>query len=174
MVRDVAFNSLLKGVQGDDFTKFYIGWLQLNGTGETDFDDATKFTRVGVNVNIKDIQQEGLLVLEGKQMHLAMAEEHLGTSSIEGSRPEDSPIAQAHRFILDYKDGNRDKILKFVREICPEVAAPLWRILATLKELLPDNDDRKQVCGILQNADDFRQHCNEKVEHKQGNLFEDL
>lgn len=55
MARNAAFDALLKGVQGDDFTKFYIGWLQLNGTGETDFDDATKFTRVGVNVNIKDI-----------------------------------------------------------------------------------------------------------------------
>ena len=26
MARNAAFNALLKGVQGDDFTKFYIGW----------------------------------------------------------------------------------------------------------------------------------------------------
>lgn len=174
MARNAAFDSLLKGVQGDDFTKFYIGWLQLNGTSETDFDDATKFTRVGVNVNIKDIQQEGLLILEGKKMHIAMANEHIGGSSIEGTRPEDSPINQAHRFILLYREGDRGKILRFVRDICPDSSSPLWRLLATLKELLPANDDQKQIVGILQNADDLRQHCHEEYKPIQGNLFEGI
>ena len=174
MARNAAFDALLKGVQGDDFTKFYIGWLQLNGIGETDFDDATKFTRVGVNVNIKDIQQEGLLILEGKKMHIAMAEEHIGKSPVEGTRKEDSPINQAHRFILIYREGDRAKILRFVRDICPESSSPLWRLLATLKELLPANDDQKQIMGILQNADDLRQHCNEEFIPKQGDLFEGI
>lgn len=174
MARNAAFNALLKGVQGDDFTKFYIGWLQLNGTGETDFDDATKFTRVGVNVNIKDIQQEGLLILEGKKMHIAMADEHIGGSSVEGIRPEDSPISQAHRFILLNKEEDREKILRFVRDICPEASSPLWRLLATLKELLPANDDQKQVVSILQNAEDFRQHCHEDYKPKEGNLFDNM
>ena len=174
MARNAAFNALLKGVQGDDFTKFYIGWLQLNGTGETDFDDATKFTRVGVNVNIKDIQQEGLLILEGKKMHIAMADEHIGGSSVEGTRPEDSPISQAHRFILLNKEEDRGRILRFVRDICPEASSPLWRLLATLKELLPANDDQKQVVSILQNAEDFRQHCHEDYKPKEGNLFDNM
>ena len=174
MARNAAFNALLKGVQGDDFTKFYIGWLQLNGTGDTDFDDATKFTRVGVNVNIKDIQQEGLLILEGKKMHIAMADEHIGGSSVEGTRPEDSPISQAHRFILLNKEEDRGKILRFVRDICPEASSPLWRLLATLKELLPANDDQKQVVSILQNAEDFRQHCHEDYKPKQGDLFDNM
>ena len=174
MARNAAFDALLKGVQGDDFTKFYIGWLQLNGTGETDFDDATKFTRVGVNVNIKDIQQEGLLILEGKKMHIAMADEHFGGSSVEGTRPEDSPISQAHRFILLNKEEDRGRILRFVRDICPEASSPLWRLLATLKELLPANDDQKQVVSILQNAEDFRQHCHEDYKPKEGNLFDNM
>lgn len=174
MARNAAFDALLKGVQGDDFTKFYIGWLQLNGVGETDFDDATKFTRVGVNVNIKDIQQEGLLILEGKKMHIAMADEHIGGSSIEGTLPGDSPISQAHRFILLNKEEDRGKILRFVRDICPESSSPLWRLLATLKELLPANDDQKQVVSILQNAEDFRQHCHAEYKPKQGNLFDNM
>lgn len=174
MARNAAFDALLKGVQGDDYTKFYIGWLQLNGTGEVDFDDATKFTRVGVNVNINDIKHERLLILQGKKMHIAMAEEHIGGSSVEGTRPEDSPIKQAHRFILLYRESDRAKILRFVRDICPESSSPLWRLLATLKELLPANDDQKQIAGILQNADDFRQHCQEGYKPVQGNLFEDL
>ena len=174
MARNAAFDALLKGVEGDDYTKFYIGWLQLNGVGEVDFDDATKFTRVGVNVNINDIKQEGLLILEGKKMHIAMAEEHLGKSPVEGTRPTDSPITQAHRAILLYRNGDRAPLLRFVRDICPDVSSPLWRLLATLKELLPACDDLKQVQGFLQNADDLRQHCHEQYVHKQQTLqFED-
>jgi adenine-specific DNA methylase len=30
LARESAFNALLTGFQGDDFTKFYIGWMQLN------------------------------------------------------------------------------------------------------------------------------------------------
>ncbi len=175
MARNSAFNALLKGVQGDEYTKFYIGWLQLNGVGDTDFDDATKFTRVGVNVNINDIKQKKLLILEGNKMHIAMAEEHIGSSSVEGTRTTDSLIDQAHRAILLFKEGYRSKILKFIREIAPESNAPLWRLLATLKELLPANDDFKQVQSLLLNAEDLRQHCNDEPgEIKQGNLFDNI
>ena len=120
----------------------------MNGTGDTDYDDATKFTRVGVNVNINDIKQEGLLIQEGNKMHIAMANEHIG-GSVEGTRPEDSPINQAHRMIITYKEGDRGKLLKLVRDICPDASSPLWRLLATLKELLPANDDQKKIVGIL-------------------------
>ncbi|HNM26340.1 MAG TPA: hypothetical protein PKL15_12955, partial [Saprospiraceae bacterium] len=50
MARESAFNALLKGFQGDDFTKFYIAWLQLYGFTESDFDDAAKFSRVGLSI----------------------------------------------------------------------------------------------------------------------------
>lgn len=172
MSRTAAFNALLKGVQGDDYTRFYIGWLQMNGVGETDFDDATKFTRVGVSVDINDIKQRQLLILEGKKVHLAMAEEHIGQSSHEGMHPSDSLIDQAHRAILTYKEGNRQKLLRLVRDIAPEASAPLWRLLATMKELLPANDDLKQVQGLLQNADDLRQNCHKEETVLQGDLFD--
>ena len=174
LAKTSAYESFIKGIPDEPYTRFYAGWLYINGTGETDFDDATKFTRVGVNVNIKDIQQEGLLILEDKKMHIAMAEEHIGGSSVEGTRQEDSPISQAHRFILTYREGDRGKILRFVRDICPDASSPLWRLLATLKELLPANDDQKQVAGILQNADDLRQHCHEDYKPKQGDLFDGI
>ncbi len=92
MARNSAFNSLLKGVQGDDFTRFYVGWLQMNGMGETDFDDATKFTRVGMPVDVSEIFARRLLIREGKKQHLATAAEHLGSSTTQGTHPEDSLI----------------------------------------------------------------------------------
>lgn len=170
LARNSAFESLLKGVQGDDFTRFYIGWLQLNGVGEVDFDDATKFTRVGVNVDIKDITDERILILEGKKMHIAMSQEHLGESTTEGTHPTDSPINQAHRAIALYRIGDRRLLLKFVRDIAPETSSPLWRLLATLKELLPAGEELKQVQGLLQNAEDLRQHCHEDYVPKQTEI----
>lgn len=172
LAKNTAFDALLKGVQGDDYTKFYIGWLQLNGMGEVDFDDATKFTRVGVNVNISDIEHEQLLILKGNKVHLATAQEHIGLSSVEGTRPTDSLITQAHRAILLYKDQDRPRLLRFIADVCPEASSPLWRLLATMKELLPStSEDGKQLQGLLQNADDLRQHCHEQKGPVEQNLF---
>lgn len=169
MARNAAFDALLAGVQGDDYTKFYVGWLQMNGAGETDYDDATKFTRVGVNVDINDIKHKHLLILEGKKMLIAMAVEHLNYAQ-DGTRPNDSLIDQAHRAILLWREGNRQSILKFVANIAPESSSPLWRLLATLKELLPACDDLKDVQGLLQNAEDLRQNCHKQQTHYEASL----
>ena len=160
LARDTAFNALLEGVQGDNYTKFYLGWLQLNGMGETDYDDVTKFTRVGLPINIREVFEHGLLIKEdnGSKQHLATAAEHLKSDHIAGSRSEDLLIDQAHRAILYYRDENRTGLLKLLRDIdAMEANAPFWRLLASLKELLPANDDLKQVQGLLLNGEDLRQ-----------------
>lgn len=171
MARESAFDALLKGVQGDDFTRFYIGWLQLNGMGETDFDDVTKFTRVGLNVNITDIFAKKLLIRNGKSQHLASAEEHIGGNQLAGMNPGDILIEQVHRAILLYRTENRSGLLNQLKRInAEEITAPFWRLLASLKELLPANDDLKQVQGLLANGEDLRQSCknyDETVEQAQ-------
>lgn len=171
MARESAFDALLKGVQGDDFTRFYIGWLQLNGMGETDFDDVTKFTRVGLNVNITDIFAKKLLIRNGKSQHLASAEEHIGGNQLAGMNAGDILIEQVHRAILLYRAENRSGLLNQLKRInAEEITAPFWRLLASLKELLPANDDLKQVQGLLANGEDLRQSCknyDETVEQAQ-------
>ena len=160
LARDAAFNALLEGVQGDDFTKFYLGWLQLNGMSSTDYDDVTKFTRVGLPIDVKEVFAQGLLVKEpsGNKQHLATATEHLEGDHIAGTRADDLLIDQAHRAILFYKDENRPALLKLLRDINAQDAnASFWRLLASLKELLPACDDLKQVQGLLQNGEDLRQ-----------------
>ena len=62
MARESAFNALLKGFDGDDFTKFYIGWLQLYGFAESDFDDAAKFSRVGLSINVQELFFDHILI----------------------------------------------------------------------------------------------------------------
>ncbi len=175
LARDAAFNALIEGVQGDNFTKFYLGWLQLNGMGETDYDDATKFTRVGLPIDIREVFNQGLLVKEsiGNKHHLATAAEHLEGDHIAGTRPNDLLIDQAHRAILLYKDENRIGLLKLLRVIdALDANAPFWRLLASLKELLPANDDLKQVQGLLQNGEDLRQASrnNEQITETQTKL----
>lgn len=160
LAREAAFNALLEGVEGDNFTKFYIGWLRLNGMKETDYDDVTKFTRVGLPIDVKEVFSQGLLVKEpsGNKQHLATAAEHLEGDHIAGTRATDLLIDQAHRAILFYKDENRPALLKLLRDINAQDAnASFWRLLASLKELLPANDDLKQVQGLLQNGEDLRQ-----------------
>lgn len=160
LAREAAFNALLEGVQGDDFTKFYLGWLQLNGMSSTDYDDVTKFTRVGLPIDVKEVFAQGLLVKEpsGNKQHLASAAEHLEGDHIAGTRATDLLIDQAHRAIVIYKDGNRSALLKLLRDINAQDAnASFWRLLASLKELLPACDDLKQVQGLLQNGEDLRQ-----------------
>lgn len=171
MARESAFDALLKGVEGDDFTKFYLGWLQLNGMGETDYDDVNKFTRVGLNVNITDIFAKKLLIRNGKSQHLASAEEHIGGNQLAGMNPGDILIEQVHRAILLYRTENRSGLLNQLKRInADEITAPFWRLLASLKELLPANDDLKQVQGLLANGEDLRQSCknyDETVEQAQ-------
>lgn len=175
MARESAFDALLKGVQGDDFTRFYVGWLQLNGMGETDFDDVTKFTRVGLNVNITDIIAKKLLIRNGKSQHLATAEEHVGGNQLAGMNPGDILIEQVHRAILLYKAEDRGNLLNQLKRIHAEdITAPFWRLLASLKELLPANDDLKQVQGLLANGDDLRQSCKNYDENKQEQLSFDF
>lgn len=171
LARNAAFNALLKGVQGDVYTRFYIGWLQMNGVGEADYDDVTKFTRVGLPVNIQEIIQKGLIVSDKKHIHLVMAAEHLKDKAPSvGTRLEDSLIEQAHRAMLLYKSEDRAALLRLVKNVAQDVNGPFWRLLASLKELLPANDDLKQVEGLLQNAKDLRESSKGDLEETQGTL----
>lgn len=173
LARNAAFNTLLKGVQGDVYTRFYIGWLQMNGAGDADYDDATKFTRVGLPVDIQDVKSKNLLVGDGKNIHLAMAQEHLGDKgAVVGTRPEDSLIEQAHRAMLLYKSEDRALLLALIKNVAQDENGPFWRLLASLKELLPANDDLKQVEGLLQNAADLRESSKEKPREVIGDLFD--
>jgi len=173
LARSAAFNTLLKGVQGDVYTRFYIGWLQMNGAGEADFDDATKFTRVGLPVNIQDIIQKGLIVSDKNRIHLAMAAEHLeNKGAVIGTRLEDSLIEQVHRAMLLYKSEDRAALLNLIKNVAQDENGAFWRLLASLKEMLPANDDLKQVVGLLQNAADLRMSSKETQREVIGELFD--
>lgn len=96
LARTAAFNALLSGFDGDEYTRFYIGWLQMNGMGDTDFDDAAKFARVGMSVNISDIFAHNLLIRTGNKQHLATYAERTVNEKL-GISASDPLIDQVHR-----------------------------------------------------------------------------
>lgn len=172
--RESAAQALLEGVPGEPQTKFYCGWLQMNGMGECDFDDVNKYTRVGVNVEIRSLQSDKLLITEGSKQHLATAEEHVGSNPNWGTQPTDYMISQVHRMMLAYRGDNQELLYKLVRELCPQSDAPQWRVLDFLSGHLPEGKDLTDVRGLLSSAEMLRQKCKDAIVHKVGELqFED-
>ena len=168
--RESAAQALLEGVPGEPQTKFYCGWLQMNGMGECAFDDVNKYTRVGVNVEIRQLQSDRLLITEGSQQHLATAEEHLGNNESWGTQATDYMISQVHRMMMAYRMGNQVQLLKLVRDLCPQSDAPQWRVLDFLGGHLPEGNDLNDVKGILASAEMLRQKCKEAVQPQEGSL----
>jgi hypothetical protein len=156
MTRESAFSALLKGFKGDDFTKFYIGWLELYGFTESDYDDAAKFTRVGLSINVKDLFDHDIFIKNGNQQSLAKLDERIAIKKHLGEPPNSSLIDQAHRAMSLYKKGDRRALLDFIGKVVVSPDASFWRVLTSLSELLPkDIDDHKQVAGLLENKENL-------------------
>jgi adenine-specific DNA methylase len=156
MTRESAFNALLKGFKGDDFTKFYIGWLELYGFTESDFDDAAKFTRIGLSINVADLFTHLIFIKNGNKQSLADFSYRNEKIKRLGENPASSLIDQAHRAMSLYKRGDRRALLDFIGRVAPSPDASFWRVLTSLDELLPKGmDDQKQASGLLENKDNL-------------------
>jgi putative DNA methylase len=154
LARESAFNALLKGFDGDDFTKFYIGWLQLNGFVDTDFDDAAKFTKVGLTINVQDLFKEHILIKSGNKQHLGNLKDRLSLNSKLGESRNSTIIDVSHRLMALYGSNNRASLLKFIKQNSCEPENSVWRVLTSLAELLPKEiEDHKLAVGLLLNKD---------------------
>ena len=162
LAKTAAFNALLRGFEGDEYTKFYIGWLQMNGMGETGFDDAAKFTRIGMNIDVSDIFHHHLLIKNGNKQHLASYTERI-TGEIQGTNISDPLIDQVQQAMMLWSKENRPKLLRHIKLVGSEANNSFWRVLASLKELLPDGDDLKQVNGLLTNSEELIQSCQKDI-----------
>ena len=135
-----------------------------------DFDDVNKFTRVGINVEIRQLQQDRLLIAEGNQQHLANAEEHLAENDRWGTQPTDYLISQAHRLMVTYRAGDDVRLNRYVRDLCQQSDAPLWRVLDFLQGHLPEGKDLEAVKGLLRDAEMLRQRSKENPKPTEGKL----
>lgn len=171
LAKATALNALLHGFDGDEYSRFYIAWLQVNGMDETDFDDAAKFARVGISVDIQEVFDRKLLIRNGNKQHLASYTERTDGENKFGTTPSDPLIDQVHCAMAIWKSGNREKMLRHIQTVGSDANNSFWRVLTSLKELLPEGDDRTQVMELIANSADLIQHCHDKVEYQQGTLF---
>lgn len=144
LARESAFNALLKGFDGDDYTKFSIGWLQIHGFSEAKADDATKFARVGIALDVEELKANHLFIEDGNKLTLATSAQRAAADGNLGKRKDSPLIDGVHRAMQAYKGGNRANLLKAISECGPDGDHPFWRVLTSLIEVLPpDSEDRK-------------------------------
>lgn len=154
MARESAFNALLKGFDGDDCTKFYIGWLQLYGFAETEFDDAAKFSRVGLSINVAELFNERILIKNGNKQTLGNFEERIKAHKNLGERAHNFLIDLVHRAMDLYQGSNRTVLLQYINKVAVQPDSAFWRVLTSLCEVLPaGSEDHKQALGLLANKD---------------------
>ena len=154
MARESAFNALLKGFDGDDFTKFYIGWLQLYGFVESDFDDAAKFSRVGLSINVQELFTEHILIKNGNKQTLGTFEQRNSAKPHLGNKADSFLIDQVHLAMVLYKGTNRSELLQFIGQKASNMDSSFWRVITSLCEILPSGcDDHKQAIGLLTNKE---------------------
>ena len=176
MTRESAFNALLKGFKGDDFTKFYIGWLELYGFTESDFDDAAKFTRIGLSINVTDLFAHNIFIKNGNKQSLADYVHRNDKIKRLGENADASLIDQAHRAMRLYK-GNRRDLLDYIGKVGAASDSTFWRVLTSLDELLPKGmDDQKQAAGLLENKDNLIRESGQTREttEQQGLFSEEI
>lgn len=175
MARESAFNALLKGFDGDDFTKFYIGWLQLYGFAETDFDDAAQFSRVGLSINVQDLFKDHILIKNGNKQALGGFKERLAASKNLGDKSGSHLIDQGHRAMHLYQGSNRGNLLEFIHRVASNPDSSFWRVLTSLCEILPGgSEDHKQATGLITNKESLiRESASAQLNKaSQSTLFE--
>lgn len=154
MARESAFNALLKGFDGDDFTKFYIGWLQLYRFDESDFDDAVKFSRVGLSINVSELFSEHILIKNGNKQTLGTFEQRIHANKNLGERATNFLIDMVHRAMALYKGNNRNALLHYIAKVAAQPENSFWRVVTSLCEVLPaGSEDHKQALGLLTNKE---------------------
>lgn len=176
MARESAFNALLKGFDGDDFTKFYIGWLQLYGFAESEFDDAAKFTKVGLSINVQYLFREHILIKNGNKQTLGSFTERMAATKNLGERSQNNLIDLVHRAMHLYKGSNRNALLQYINKVASSPESNFWRVLTSLCEVLPaGSDDHKQATGLLTNKDSLIRESKtvQQASSTQTNLFEE-
>lgn len=175
MARESAFNALLKGFSGDDFTKFYIGWLQLYGFAESEHNTAMRIAQVGLTVDISEIYKNHILIQEKDKATLATFSERNALTKGLGEKPDSLLIDQAHKAMALFKGTNRNALLQYIDLVGLQPESSFWRVLTSLKEILPEgSDDYKQAAGLLANKDSLIREAKntQKQSATQAKLFE--
>lgn len=169
LARESAFNSLVRGFEADDLTRFYLAWLQLYGFTQSDFDEVNKLTKVGLKVDTRDLFNHHLLVGVGNKQTLATYQQRIHEDKQIGLRddrnggPNEQPVIdRAHRAMYLYAKGDRPALVTYLQSHVATAEDATWRVLTVLEELLKGTDDHKQASGLLVNKDSLLREARQK------------
>lgn len=164
LARESAFNSLVRGFEADDLTRFYLAWLQLYGFTQSDFDEVNKLTKVGLKVDTRDLFSHHLLVGSGNKQTLATYQQRIHEDKQIGLRDdrEQPVIDRAHRAMYLYAKGDRSALVTYLQSHVATAEDAAWRVLTVLEELLKGTDDHKQASGLLVNKDSLLREARQK------------
>ncbi len=156
MARESAFNALLKGFDGDEFTKFYIGWLQLFGFTECDHDDVLRLVRVGLSIETRELDARHLLIKAGNKQTLAGFNERITINKNLGLDKGCNIIDAVHRGMHLFENSPRPELLKYITHVASSSDHPFWRVITSLCEVLPKgSEDHKMAIALNQSKDNL-------------------
>jgi hypothetical protein len=120
----------------------------------SDYDDAVRFTRVGLSIEVHDITKENILIQDGNKQVLATYKDRISRNSKLGEQKQSTLIDISHRLMHLYNSPIRTNLLKFIEIHASDNESPVWRVITSLAELLPkDMEDYKLVIGLLTNKE---------------------
>lgn len=156
MAKEAAFKAIISDIDTDDISKFYIGWLNLFGFSEAIHDDVRRITQIGLNLDIDDIYKQHVLIKTKDKGKLGTLDDRIKADTRLGLRPvNNSTIDIAHRIMFLWKQANRGELLQYIANKAPNIESSVWRVLNSLKELLPVSKDQQYVTEILSNQDNL-------------------
>lgn len=157
LTREEAFNAIISNIETDDYTKFYIGWINLFGFTETSHDDVRRITQIGLNIDINELINNNILIRKGNLESLANLSDRISHNSKLGEKENCCMIDIVHKMMyLFSKSELRKNLLLYIKKNANYVGSQPWLVLNSLAEVLPSGIiDHKLVLGLLVNRDNL-------------------
>lgn len=154
LARESAFNAIVNDINTDEYTRFYLAWLQLNGFAEADHDDVRRLVQMSLSVNVADIEGHNLLIQNGNHQTLATGSDRTFTGRAIGQQDDSPMIDKLHHAMFRWAGDDRRSLVQYVGQVAPTPEDPFWRVLASLFELLPRSTaDHRAAEGLLSGKD---------------------
>jgi hypothetical protein len=150
LAREAAFNAIISDIQTDDYSKFYIGWLNLFGFSPAEHDDVRRITQIGLSIDVGQLLAHHIIVREGNKESLAACKQRIAASPKLGLATDSLTIDKVHRAMALFSGTNRNELLNYIGLMASTMESTVWRVLNSLLELLPKGTEEYQMAAGLQ------------------------
>ena len=149
LARELAFRSIINDVDTDEVTQFYMGWLASSGFDEADHDMVRKVTQIGLNIDTSLLDHHHILMANGNRQSLADSHQRFQEQPSLGTKDTSPDIDRIHRLFRLVENNNKPEMLNYLHDYAPTAESHLWRVMNSLKELLPPEHADAGLVGVL-------------------------